>query len=33
MKKVKGGEKNGETGRVGVGYGDGIGWQARFEKK
>ena len=32
-KKVKGEEKNGEPVLIGVGYGDGIGCQARFEKK
>ena len=32
-KKVKVEEKKGEPVLVGVGYGDGIGCQARFEKK
>ena len=32
-KKVKVEAKNGEPVLVGVGYGDGIGCQARFEKK
>lgn len=32
-KKVKVEEKNGEPILAGVGYGDGVGCQARFEKK
>lgn len=32
-KNVKVAEKNGEAALVGVGYGDGVGCRARFEKK